>query len=411
MNRRNFLLRAGQAGGYTAAFALMQALDLAPAATKVTKKNWSHDSGRGKTAVILGGGIAGLCAAYELQQAGFRITLLEARERPGGRNWTIRDGDEIEFSDGTTQTANWQSTSYFNAGPARLPSIHKNILKYCHDLGVPLEVEINSSRSALLVNPNAFEGKAIEQREAINDTRGHVSELLAKCINQSALDDELTPDDRLRMLDFLRTYGDLDRELKYTGSERAGVSRLPGAGDVSEKLRQPLDMRQLLNADFWHGMLFEDEFDYQATMFQPVGGMDRIAYAFAKTLGKNILYNAPVTAIHKLDGGVRVTTSRRTSGIPSTPISASAPCPPPSCALLKTTFHRASNTPSRTPSIRARTKSPGKRSASGRPITTSTAASPGFRTTPSPSSGIRAAICSRPPASSLPAMRRKATRR
>lgn len=299
MNRRDFLLRAGQAGGYTAAFALMQSLDLAPAATLVTQKNWSKEAGRKQNVIILGAGIAGLCAAYELQRAGFKVTVLEARERPGGRNWTIRDGDEIEFCDGTTQTAEWQSSSYFNAGAAHLPSVHKNILKYCHELGVQLEVQINSSRSALLVNPDAFEGRAVEQRQAINDTRGHVSELLAKCIDQSALDDELTAADRLRMLDFLRTYGDLDRELKYTGSARAGY--------VNAQRREPLDMRQLLNADFWDGMLFEEEFEYQATMFQPVGGMDRIAYAFAKTLGKNILYEAPITEVRKLDGAVRVT--------------------------------------------------------------------------------------------------------
>lgn len=90
------------------------------------------------------------------------------RERPGGRNWTIRHGATVKLNDGTRQTAKWESTSYFNAGPARLPSIHRNILSYCHELGVELEVGINTSRSSLLVNANAFGRKAVEQRQAIN---------------------------------------------------------------------------------------------------------------------------------------------------------------------------------------------------------------------------------------------------
>jgi monoamine oxidase len=106
---------------------------------------------------------------------------------------------------------------------------------------------MNSSRSALLVKDDAFGGKAIEQREAINDTRGHVAELLAKCLDQNALNQEMTADDRERMLAFLRTYGDLQSDYRYAGSERAGVLRLPGA-DVTEQLRPPLDMHSLLSS-------------------------------------------------------------------------------------------------------------------------------------------------------------------
>jgi len=44
----------------------------------------------------------------------------------------------------------------------------------------------------------------------------------------------------------------------------------------------------------------------QATMFQPVGGMDRIPYAFAKALGDTVQYGAEVSEIRKTAKGVRV---------------------------------------------------------------------------------------------------------
>ena len=38
-----------------------------------------------KSAVVVGGGIAGLSAAYELQESGFKVTVLEEKHLPGGR--------------------------------------------------------------------------------------------------------------------------------------------------------------------------------------------------------------------------------------------------------------------------------------------------------------------------------------
>jgi monoamine oxidase len=268
--------------------------------------NLERHSGNGTKVVVLGGGIAGLVAAYEMRKAGYDCTVLEARSRPGGRNWTVRSGTTVEFVDGTRQAPQWEAGNYLNAGPARLPAIHKTMLRYCQDLGVPLEVEVNTSRSALLVNPKAFDGNPIEQRQAINDTRGHVAELLAKSVRQGALDQDVTAEDRVRMLEFLRQYGDLKPDLAYKGSQRSGVARMPGAGDLIEELRSPLDMHQLLDAGFWRGMLFEEQLDMQATMFQPVGGMDRIPYAFAKTLGSIVQYRSVVKEIRKTSSGVRV---------------------------------------------------------------------------------------------------------
>jgi len=181
--RRAFIQRMAQVGGYSAAFASMQALGLLPAAVASTLPQLPAGFGKGRKVVILGGGIAGLTSAYELRKAGFDCTILEARNRPGGRSWTVRNGSKVELTDGTTQECTWQS-GYLNPGPARIPSIHTNLLNYCQELGVPLEVEVNSSRSALMQSPAVNEGKPVQERQVVYDTRGYLAELLTKAINK-----------------------------------------------------------------------------------------------------------------------------------------------------------------------------------------------------------------------------------
>ena len=188
--------------------------------------------GSGKKVVILGAGIAGLVSAYELRKAGFECIVLEARERPGRPQLELRNGTKVEFTDGTIQTCDWEGDNYLNPGPARLPSIHKTILGYCEELGVPLEVEINTSRSTLMQSKDLNGGKPVEQRQVINDTRGWISELLAKCIDQHGLDQVLSKDDTERMLAFLQTYGDLDHDYKLQGlgAQRRGDRAGRGSG-------------------------------------------------------------------------------------------------------------------------------------------------------------------------------------
>ena len=168
-------------------------------------------------------------AAYELGKAGWSCTILEARHRAGGRNWSIRSGTQVDFTDGTRQTCAWEGEQYLNAGPARLPSTHFAMLNYCRELGVALEVEVNTSRSALMQSDKLNGGVAVPQRRVVYDTRGHVSELLAKCIRKGALDEEIDANDRERMIAFLRQYGDLNPDLPYRGTDRAGYKIYPGA--------------------------------------------------------------------------------------------------------------------------------------------------------------------------------------
>jgi monoamine oxidase len=305
--RRSFLTQVGHAGGFGATYLIMQSLGLLPIpATQASTLRLPENSGKGKTVVILGAGIAGMVAAWELSKAGYHCTILEARGRAGGRNWTIRNGTRVDMTDGTSQTCAWDESSYFNAGPARLPSQHVTMLGYCKEFGVPLEVEVNASRSSLMQSDGLNGGKPVQQRQVLSDTRGHVSELLAKAIGRGSLDQEISPDDKERMLEFLRTYGSLSPDYFYKGSERSGYKVTPGAGEQGGVIRDPLDMHALLDADLWEDLLYEEQIWWQATMFQPIGGMDRIPAAFEKRLADLIRFNSPVEQIRKTPAGVRV---------------------------------------------------------------------------------------------------------
>ena len=310
ISRRDFLTRVGQAGGYGAAFVMMQNLGLLPV-TESSAEPIAAEKGVGKGVrlVVLGGGVAGLTTAYEARKLGYEVTLLEARHRPGGREWSARNGDVVEFVDGTRQPVTWSEGLYQNMGPARLPSVHKTMLGYCRELKVPVEVEINTSRSSLLQNDKVNGGKPYVQRKVINDTRGEISELLAKAINGGALDQDLSKDDRDRLVDALNIYGALDKATgKYLGSTSADIDRYPGAGPQTMIVdRDPIPLHVLLEADFWRSELYEEVWDWQATMMEPVNGMQQIGNAFARALETVSIYSAPVTVIAKTAKGVRVT--------------------------------------------------------------------------------------------------------
>src|ERR1700679_2218761 len=140
ISRRDFLMRVGQAGGYSAAFLAMQGLGLTEAhAIQSAAIQPAPGSGRGIKVAILGAGIAGMVTGYELRALGYDCTILEARSRPGGRNWSVRNGSEVKLADQPLQTCNWSKDFYQNVGSARLPSIHKHILGYCKKLGVDLQ--------------------------------------------------------------------------------------------------------------------------------------------------------------------------------------------------------------------------------------------------------------------------------
>ncbi len=130
-----------------------------------------------------------------------------------------------------TQTVSLLRRPLHERRPGRgIPSHHEGLLAYCDKLGVPLEVEINSSRSAYFWSAGSNGGKPIQMRQGVNDTRGYISELLAKALNKGALDQDLTAEDKQKLLPFLQG---LRRPRRTAWRSRApsarACRRLPGA--------------------------------------------------------------------------------------------------------------------------------------------------------------------------------------
>lgn len=311
LNRRAFLHAVGRAGGASAAYATMAAMGLLPVPKAYSgPPELPPGSGEGIRVIVLGAGVAGLVAALELGRAGYDVTVLEARDRVGGRVWTLRAGDTAEETD-STQAVAWDSEPHlhFNAGAARLPHHHQAVLSYCRDLKVPLEPLINENRAALIQDDAAFDGAPQPLRRVQADLRGFVAELAAKALDANALTGPLTGQDLDRVRAMLRSFGALDRDMAYKGSPRAGYVETPGAGDTPGRPHAPLDPRALMASDFWQFKTqFTEGWTQSATMLAPVGGMDAIPRALADAVGGRIELNTRVTRLRRQGNGVRVET-------------------------------------------------------------------------------------------------------
>jgi monoamine oxidase len=298
------LERIAAVGGAGAAYAAMESMGLA-APTPPGAENFALQpgSGSGRSVVILGAGIAGLVAAYELRRAGFDVTVLEARNRAGGRSWTIRGNETVEQIDRPTQRAAFSAGQYFNAGPARIPSSHRVIVQYARRFGIPLEVFVNSNHSASW----DFGGQVQPQRRMVTDIRGHVGELLAKAIDAHALDQAMPADELAMFRKFLVPYTGINDSGRYSATISSGYAKWPGGYDQPAEPVDRLTFKQLVpNRAVAFPYFFEQIMDMQATMLQPVGGMDRISDALYAEVRPSVRLNTPVTAIRRDGAGVRI---------------------------------------------------------------------------------------------------------
>jgi len=310
MSKRDLLALIGRTAGATAMLMAMAPLGQAHASTFKGPIKLEGDP-KGKSVVILGAGLAGMVSALELSRVGYRVQVLEFNPRVGGRNWTLRGGDTYTELGGHTQNCRFSEGTYLNPGPWRIPTEHGAVIHYCNELGVALEPFQQNNYNAYVHSTEAFGGKPQRFKVIQADYQGHVAELLGKAVRQNALDDAVTTEDAEILLESLRSWGALDRDMRYVkgnaSSSRRGWEKGPGGGLTAVPIpSEPLDMSTVLQSRLWSSMGSHLSNEHQQAIFQPVGGMDQIGKGFERAVGSMIRLNSKVTAIRQDDTGVTV---------------------------------------------------------------------------------------------------------
>jgi monoamine oxidase len=240
-----------------------------------------------KKVIVVGAGMAGLVAAYELLRAGHDPLILEAQPRVGGRVYTLR----APFTHG----------QYAEAGAMRLPSAHKLTLAYVEKFRLPLA-------PFTMGNPHTY--------CYVGGRRHRMAEVNA---NPDLLGFDLAPHERgktasqlfeaaLRpLLDQLRAEGDAawpdliaqyDQYSTREFLEKQGWSE--GAIEMygllaHQEARMNASFVELLRAEIGHSFV---------DMYEIEGGTDRLPNAFLPELQGRIRFGARLTAIDQSPTGV-----------------------------------------------------------------------------------------------------------
>src|SRR5271163_2020239 len=217
VSRRNLLSLIGTVAGSAAMYHAMTSLGFAADSAYQGPIKLSGDV-RGASVLVLGAGLAGMTAALELRNAGYKVQVLEFNRRPGGRNWTLRGGDTFTELGGAAQTCEFEQGLYFNPGPWRIPYHHRAVLDYCKRLNVEIQPFVQLNHNALLHSSKAFDGRPQRIRHIKADFHGQIAELLAKATEQAKLDEAVSADDKAILLEALRSWGALDKDYAYKAS-------------------------------------------------------------------------------------------------------------------------------------------------------------------------------------------------
>jgi monoamine oxidase len=298
VTRRRFLEQLGLVGGASLVMTAMNSWDLMagqaqgrPQLTGRPTKN---------KVIVLGAGVSGLVTAYELGKLGYDVRLLEARDRVGGLNWTVRKGTEHTEIGGEKQVCSFDEGQYVNVGPWRVPYTHTGVLGYCREVGVPMEIFINEAENSFFYYEGeqygSMSGKRLRLREVKGDMLGHVNELLVKAIDQNKLDMPMTAEDKDRFIKFLVSEGYLDATTKTYKA-------------IGEGGREPYDVNALLRAGIGNRFRSVPLTDgtQAAPIFQPVGGMDQFPKGLARAIGaQKISLNTEVLSVRQDANGAKV---------------------------------------------------------------------------------------------------------
>ena len=269
--------------------------------------------GPAQRVLILGGGLAGLCTAYELQALGHTAIVLEAQSRPGGRVRTIR----APFAPGL----------YTEAGPETIPGVHDITQHYARAFGLALvPITVPGTRAMTFVKG---------QRIASNDTA-------------AVWPYDLTADERAmgRAALFRKYFDPANQQARADFPQRTVKALTP-----FDSFRPGAWLRSLGASPAAAEMLtlgFGTDFGSAASFllhglnaggavsYRVEGGNDRLPMEFAKRV--EIRYGSPVASVRQTDAGVSVVV--RTSGGTQTLEGDRVVCALP-CPVIGTIFNEA----------------------------------------------------------------------
>jgi len=279
MRRRTFLKQAAVAAA---------ALSASPLLTFASGQGNLRPKGARKKVLIVGAGLAGLSAAYELTRAGHDVTVLEARTRPGGRVYTLRDG----FADGL----------YAEAGAARIPDHHHFTISYAELFGLMLEpfepVDLHHVYYVRGRRMTGLPGQEVEwpyeltPEERKLGRRGIRQQYIASMLGDLGdVTDPAWPPDALKKYDLMNR-SDLWRS-RGASTEAVALLSLGGIDDRVEPWSALFMLRnQALNRTL-------------KRFYKIKGGSDLLPKAFAARLVGRILYGSPVVRIEHDAHGVK----------------------------------------------------------------------------------------------------------
>ena len=324
LTRRQLLTRIAAVGGavpLAKAMGIMGLWQLSDNALAgiATDADVDPNQGAGKTVAIIGAGLSGLAAAYELSRRGYSCEIFEADKRPKGRTFTVRPnggpdswyqeaGKDRPVEHCSFDEIDGPGSLYFEAGAGRIPSHHRTVLHYCKQFGVPLESYIFGTRSNLVRSENFNDGKPVQLRRFKHNLRGYLAEMF-RTADSDRLNGVVSPEEQEALLDSLsKSFGELNDEGRYpeSGASHAGYSVQPGPGDQPGELFKPFAFADLLKAkDIWESQLYNDmRYYWQTSLMQPVGGIDNIAATFlrqpandGKLIGQLVKLHHKVTEI------------------------------------------------------------------------------------------------------------------